>query len=145
MNWGHSIILVFIIFAAGIITLVTKSMQTRIDMVTADYYAEELKFQQVIDGQRNAGRLSSPVSVRQQGNLVLITFPEELRNVPVKGQAHFYRPSDSRQDFTAPLTMDNEGKITVPGEHLQKGNYHVKLQWEQGGAAYFQETQIFIQ
>lgn len=145
MNWGHSIIVVFILFAAGIVTLVTKSMQTRIDMVTPDYYAEELKFQQVIDGQRNVGRLSEPVSVRQQGNLVLITFPEELRNIPVKGQAHFYRPSDSRYDVTTPITIDAEGKLAVPGGQLQKGNYQVKLQWEQGGASYFQETQIFIQ
>ena len=43
MNWGHKIIIVFVVFAAGILTLVTKSMRTRVDMVTPDYYGEELK------------------------------------------------------------------------------------------------------
>lgn len=78
MNWGHKIIIVFILFAAGILTLVTKSMHTRIDMVTPDYYAEELKYQQVIDGRREAQSLSAPVSINQSVQSIGVLFPAEI-------------------------------------------------------------------
>jgi hypothetical protein len=99
MNWGHKIIIVFVVFAAGILTLVTKSMRTKIDMVTPDYYGEELKYQQVIDGKQNAAALSSAVIVTQPEEGVMLTFPPELQGKAITGKLTFYRPSDSGKDI----------------------------------------------
>jgi hypothetical protein len=144
MNWGHKIIIVFLLFAAGILTLVTKSMRTRIDMVTPNYYAEELRYQQVIDGRLEARNLSAPVSINQSGESVGLLFPAEMWNAGLKGQVLFYRPSDSRQDVSLPLVPDESGLMLVSKKRFQKGNYKVQLQWEAAGKSYFQESFVTV-
>jgi hypothetical protein len=144
MNWGHKIIIVFIIFAAGILTLVTKSMRTRIDMVTPDYYAEELKYQQVIDGRREALSLSVPVSINQSTQSIGVVFPPEMHGIALNGKVLFYRASDSRQDISLPINADEHGLMLVSKQRFHKGNYRVKLQWEAGGKSYFQENIVTV-
>lgn len=144
MNWGHKIIIVFVLFAAGILTLVTKSMRTRIDMVTPDYYAEELKYQQVIDGRREALNLSAPVSINQSDESIGLLFPSEMHGVSLKGNVLFYRASDSRQDITVPLQPDESGLLLVNKNRFSKGNYRVQLQWEARGKTYYQESFVTV-
>lgn len=145
MNWGYKIILVFVIFATGILTLVIKSMRTRVDMVTGDYYAEELKYQQNIDAQKNAHRLTGPVTVAQTGDSIEIIFPQECIGRELNGEITFYRPSDSRRDFTVPAQPDAQGKVLVSRARLDRGNYRIKVQWESEGIPYFLEKQFFVQ
>lgn len=145
MNWGYKIILVFVIFASGILTLVIKSMRTRVDMVTGDYYAEELKYQQNIDAQKNAHRLSGPVTVAQTGDSIEIVFPQECMGKELNGGITFYRPSDSRRDFTVPAQPDAQGKVLVSRARLDRGNYRIKVQWVSEGIPYFLEKQFFVQ
>ncbi len=145
MHWGHKIIIVFVLFAAGMLTLVTKSIRTKIDMVTPDYYAEELKYQQVIDGQDNVVQLSAPVKVVQSNQDLEITFPEELHGRALTGQVLFYRPSDSGKDFVLPLQLNEHGQLLVSRERFIKGGYRVKMRWEMSGKPYFQEEYINIQ
>ncbi|HEY0611149.1 MAG TPA: FixH family protein [Chitinophaga sp.] len=145
MNWGYSVIIVFTLFAAGMLTLVIKSMRTRIDMVTPDYYGAELKYQQVIDGRTNVSHLSSPVAVAQAGPLVELSFPSELRGRSLEGQVLFYRPADAARDMTVPLRLNEEGKLLVDGQRFQSGPYQVKVQWEMDGKPYFQEAYLYIQ
>lgn len=144
MNWGHKIIIVFVVFAAGILTLVTKSMRTRIDMVTPDYYGEELKYQQVIDGKENAGRLSAPVGISQDDAGVRISLPFELRNKQITGKVTFYRPSDSGKDVSMPLQPDHSGQQLVSRQLFIRGQYKVKIAWTMNDRPYFQEQLVNI-
>lgn len=144
IHWGHKIILVFLLFAAGILTLVVKSIGTKIDMVTTDYYGAELKYQQVIDGRQNTAALSAPVSISQPEGLVLLTFPPELQGQNVQGQVLFYRPSDAHKDFSLPLTLDEQGRLLVSKQKFIPGSYRVKIQWTLNNTPYFQETALYI-
>ena len=45
MNWGYKIILVYVLFVAGIVFLVVRSSMENTDLVTSDYYEKELKYQ----------------------------------------------------------------------------------------------------
>jgi len=144
MHWGHKIILVFTLFAVGMLTLVYKSMHAHVDMVTGDYYAEELQYQHVIDGRRNAEALSAPVNISQPGNMVEIQLPPEMRDKEVHGQLLFYRPSDSRKDIKVALAPDASGRQLVDRQHFITGPYRVKVQWEADHTAYFQEAGLYI-
>ena len=144
IHWGHKIILVFLLFAAGIVTLVVKSIGTKIDMVTTDYYGAELKYQQVIDGRQNTAALSAPVSISQPEGLVLLTFPAELQGQNLQGQVLFYRPSDAQKDLSLPLTLDAQGRMPVNRQRFIPGSYRVKIQWTVNNTPYFQETALYI-
>lgn len=144
MNWGHKIIIVFVVFAAGILTLVTKSMRTKIDMVTPDYYGEELKYQQVIDGKQNASGLSAPVNVAQAAEGILLTFPHELQGKAITGKVTFYRPSDSGKDIQLPLQPDDAGHQLINRQLFIKGLYRFKVQWMMNDRPFYQEQPINI-
>lgn len=143
MNWGHKIIIVFILFAAGILTLVTKSMRSKIDLVTPDYYGEELKYQQVIDGRQQALNLSSPVQISQSAETVTLVFPEEMQDIPLTGNILFYRASNSAQDVSIPL-QNQKGLLILDKNRLQKGSYRVQLTWQANGKKYFQENAMMV-
>lgn len=145
MNWGYRIIIVFTLFAAGMLTLVIKSMRAKIDMVTPDYYAAELKYQQVIDGRGNMLRLSAPVAVTQSGRVVELSFPAEIHGRALQGQVLFYRPADAGRDMAVPLQLNEDGKMMLDRAHFAAGRYQVKMQWEMDGKPYFQESYLYIQ
>ena len=49
MNWGKSIVLSFILFAAFIGTLVTVCIRQDISLVSKDYYEEELQYDKSVN------------------------------------------------------------------------------------------------
>ncbi|MBS0025926.1 FixH family protein [Chitinophaga sp. 22321] len=144
MNWGHKIIIVFAVFAAGMLTLVTKSMRTKIDMVTQDYYGEELKYQQVIDGKQNAAGLSAPIMVAQPEEGIMITYPRELLGKTINGRLTFYRPSDAGKDIHLSLQPDPSGHQLINRQLFIKGQYRMKVQWTINDQPFYQEQPIHI-
>ncbi len=76
-NWGHKLTLGFVAFAGMIVYMVVQSMHTRYDLVSNEYYKDELQYQQVIDGASRANMLGSRTTVTQQNNEVIIQLPAE--------------------------------------------------------------------
>ena len=62
MNWGYKILFVYIAFVAGILAMVFGSSSQKVDLVTPDYYAKELKYQDKIDELGRVAALSAPVT-----------------------------------------------------------------------------------
>ena len=85
INWGHKIILVFVLFVSLIATLVYKSIHTNFELVTKEYYKDELVYQQVIDGTNNANKLGGVTTVSSDEQFVNITLPAEMKNQELKG------------------------------------------------------------
>ncbi|GEP92838.1 FixH family protein [Chitinophaga terrae (ex Kim and Jung 2007)] len=144
MNWGYKIIIVFVLFAAGMLTLVAKSLRTRIDMVTPDYYKEELRYQQVIDGKRNASGLSAPLGISQSDAAIVLTFPAEMRNPGVNGELKFYRPSDAGKDINVPLKIAAAGEQQLDKQLFTKGLYKVIVQWTMNDRPFYMEEMITV-
>ena len=78
LSWGYKIMFVYLAFVAGIGFLVFKASNQEFDLVTKDYYEQELKYQQVIDQSANASKLSTPVSIEKKEEQLKISFPEEM-------------------------------------------------------------------
>ena len=80
MSWGYKIMFVYIAFVAGIGFLIFKASNQEFDLVTKDYYEQELKYQQVIDQSANASRLSMPLYIEKKEAELKISFPDEMKN-----------------------------------------------------------------
>jgi hypothetical protein len=61
MNWGKSIIIVFVIFAGFIIFFVVKMMNTNTSGVPDKYYEKGLKYQETINEEEGAGQYGPEV------------------------------------------------------------------------------------
>lgn len=138
-NWGTGIALFYGTFVVVLLYFVIKSTGQDNSLVSDQYYADDLAYQQHYDKLRNAQSLeqdleiSAPVDEGQ----VLLQFPANLGSV--QGTIHFFCPSDSKQDFSVPVKVDTSYLQSVPHTSLKKGMWRIKVDWEAGGTAYFRE------
>ncbi|MBS1565616.1 MAG: FixH family protein [Bacteroidetes bacterium] len=143
MNWGYSLVLVFIAFGGMIGWLVYRCTQTNSDLVTADYYKDELQYQQTIDGARSASLLAERVNVRLGNDSISIRFPSEMKNVAISGNAWFYCAADARRDKKIAL----QGNVfqQISRRQFLPGHYIVKISWNSGDRFYYSEQPISIE
>ena len=144
MNWGWSIVLAFSLFGAFIIALVVRSFQETIDLVSEDYYQQELGYQQQIDKMTNNQALLVPLTFTQQAQQLVVQFPADLA-AEVQGEIHLFRPSDARSDQIMTIALNPQRQQIIATDGLITGRYKVKVDWTSGDAAYYTEETIFIQ
>lgn len=143
INWGVRVTLLYLGFVALIGTLVYKSMHTDFDLVSKDYYNDELKYQEVIDAGKNQANLSQPVQIQQLGGSVVFTFPAEFSGAGFPGRVQFYSEVNEKLDRIYPVDII-DGKCTIPVNELAATNYIVKLHWTHDGKPYYQQTALNI-
>jgi hypothetical protein len=144
MNWGKKIIVVYIVFVTGIMLMVYKASRQNIDLVTTDYYEQELKYQQRIDETAAANSLSRPVKCEVNNNSISILFPEEMNEQQVDANIWLYYPADKSKDIHQKLTTIN-GKLSMPIPVVNKGMHELKLSWVAGKKKYYSQQKLFIQ
>ncbi|MEI6184278.1 MAG: FixH family protein [Bacteroidota bacterium] len=143
MNWGNRMLLVFALFACFIIFLVYKCINTKFDLVSKDYYKDELRYQDKIDGKLNAAALSN-INVEQNSDAVVISLPKEQNGMKVNGEVFFYCPTNSEKDKHFPLATDAEGKQSIDKKLLSKAGYKVKITWDIDKKKFYSEKDITI-
>lgn len=141
MNWGYKIAIFYTAFALFMIALVVKSFQQEHDLVTDNYYEEELKFQQQIDKQNLVADEGKQVAWKQEGNSLLLDFPA---GSAISGEIKLFRPSDASKDFSVDIQPDAEGKQQVDISKAAAGKYLLQIDWNEDGKAYFQENVIVL-
>ncbi len=144
MNWGNKLMFVFILFAGLIGTMVYKAINTKFELVSKDYYKDELRYQDRIDGRNNAEKIGK-VAVTQDAESVEIALPAEMKGMAVSGEAWFYCKTDAIKDRRIPLSVDENGRQLIMKKTLVKGNYELKLNWETASEKYYTEQKLIIQ
>jgi len=146
MNWGLRIILLYTAFVGGMLFLVYKCTQQNIDLVSTDYYAQELKFQDKIDRLNNSERNEVKLDIvyLPEQNNIQITFPENSTPKNTTGEIVLFRPDNSKLDFKVSVDI-SEGIQNIPTENLSKGLWRVKSSWSTNDTPYYQEERIIIQ
>ena len=139
MNWGKSIIVVYTIFVIGIVFLVYKSSQQKIDLVDADYYQQEIRFQKEIDDSQNANthHFSAKIVIEDGRECIVV---DSLSGKILEGDAQFYCPSDSKKDVKMILPKTADAKWTVPSGALKPASYKLKVKWSNELSASFQSV-----
>ncbi|HEV2353538.1 MAG TPA: FixH family protein [Puia sp.] len=145
MNWGNKIILVFVLFAGMISYMVYRCIQLPVDLVSDQYYKDELAYQQVIDGTKRANALSGRVELAPAGGGFILTMPAEMRRRPVLGHIFFYCPADATRDRTISLQPDGTGSQRIPANAILKGRYNIKVSWVTNGVNYYAEQNLNYQ
>ena len=143
MTWGTKLLLVFAGFAILMSSLVYLCMKQNFELVSKDYYAEELRYQDKIDGMNNANKISA-VSVEERAGGIAIQLPKEVQGLATTGQVHFYCPEDSKRDRKIELAVNDEGLMLIDKAKVTKANYVVKVNWQNGDKKYFAEQRLSV-
>lgn len=143
MSWGYKILFVYLAFVAGIAVVVIKSSNDKIDLVTKDYYAKELKYQDRIDALKRTKALSSQLQYEVKDNKVFITLPAVFESKEVNGDILLYYAADDNKDVKKAFTSSNRTTaIDLPA--AAKGSYHLQVSWVCEGYAYYFEENLFL-
>ncbi len=143
MNFGKWIVVSFIVFAVFIGVLVTVCMRQNIDLVSKDYYKEELAYQNQIERLNNTDRLSQKPIVQMMENNILqikLNQSEEIQS----GELILFCPSNSKMDRKFKLTASTGESNFIELTGLDKGMYKAKLHWTMNDKEFYVEEVINI-
>lgn len=139
MNWGKSIALFYSLFVVAILSVVVFAFTQDVNIISEDYYQQELVYEEQITRIKNTDNLPVRPSVVLKNNYVEIIFPKELKP---KGSILFFRPSDGSKDRRLPISLGADGTQQIDFSTQQKGKWIAKLLWSDGDKEFYLETII---
>jgi hypothetical protein len=143
INWGYSIIIVYVLFVGGILLLAYKSSQQKFDLVQSDYYGAELKYQEVIDATQRAVNLGEALQVERNGPLLHVILPKNLQTNTSKVSVEMYCISNEKGDMKKEMQIGN-GVFDIELLSTMKGNYTLKLLVYNNGVNYYFEKKLML-
>jgi hypothetical protein len=142
--WPRLIIAAFVGFMLFIGNMVRQAMQTEVDLVSKDYYQQEIAYQKHIDQLEATGKLASQAAIIHAAAARQLSLVFPAGSGPDTGQVRFFRPSNASLDFDLPLLLNRDRQQHIPTSQLAKGLWRVQLSWQQNGQHYFQEKMITL-
>lgn len=144
--WPFAIIAYFAVFIAGIVGFVIFATRQKMDLVRADYYDEEIRFQEQIDRANRTKSLNAPIAIRYDASrsTLFLSLPTTPAQRVTKGRVQLYRPSDARLDLATQLTLGDDGVQQLDAKKLKPGLWKVRVLWELDGQEYFFDKSIVI-
>lgn len=141
-NWGHGIMVTFVIFGAFMAYFYVNMSKESIELVDKNYYADGQAFQQKINEREQTAVLTVKASLEFSADFkqTKIHFPATVW----QGRIVFYRPSNASLDKTVEITADTSGAAFIPTDFLIKGPWNASLSWEKDGKKYILEQRIII-
>ncbi|MBK8090389.1 MAG: FixH family protein [Chitinophagaceae bacterium] len=124
--------------------MIYKTTQSHFDLVSKDYYKDELAYQQVIDGTNLANKLSSGIQVQQQNDQISIQFPQEMKQKKAEGTIFFYCSADSGKDKKINIQLSEEAVQIIPAKDILPGKYVLKINWKTDNQNYYNEQPVSI-
>jgi hypothetical protein len=130
-------------FVVGIVYLLIRSLNEKIDLVTPDYYAQELQHQKIIDEKFRVSQLSAPPKINIYNQSMEITFPNELKNKVVDGSVLLYCTANSNNDFKKSFSVNN-GSILISIPKKNKGLHEIKVTFTGDKKMYYWEVKKIL-
>jgi len=144
ISWGTKIAILYSSFVILIVFMVIVSMQQKVELVSDDYYANELVFQNKINEINNANALPEKITYNTFNNHFTLIFPTFFKDKQITGNIQFYRPSDKLKDVNLPIHLNADLEQSVDLKKLSKGMYKMKVEWNCNKIGYFTEETIVI-
>ena len=131
-TWGTGIFLAMLAFMIFILSFVYKSIamdEYQHELVSEDYYKDELHYQEEIDKLNNSNSLSQNIKLTNSKEGILVSFPKDIEQASIVGSIYFQRLSNEKLDFTEEIKLTDHHQL-IQNEKLVSGKWIVKIDWE---------------
>ncbi|MBL7911572.1 MAG: FixH family protein [Bacteroidia bacterium] len=144
MSWGTKITIVYIGFVILIVSLVFISANNKNELVSKNYYEQELAYQDRIDAVNNEKQLAVTINYEILDEFIVLEYLRNEIKKDFKGEILFFRPSDSTKDKKIELKFDQEGEQAISKNILSKGVYKMCISWKNDKKSYYKDAIITI-
>jgi hypothetical protein len=143
INWGMKITLLYVAFVMLILIMVSMAMNQKVDLVSKDYYEQELHYQDKIDKTSRTKKLKQQLTWQMNHHALVLKFPDQFKGQHVTGTVHLFRPSDESLDKFIPFSItDTSLTLNIPTDKIKKGIYKMQIDWGKDVEAYYNESVI---
>ncbi len=135
LNFGHKIAIVYTVFAVSMLSILIMSMQYDHELVTDDYYENELNYQgkkDAFDNLSAAEFQAEIVRTDEDIRLVFKNLPSDVRPV---GTLSLYKPDGADYDELHEIMLDSEAGMTIVPRG--RGRYKAEARFKAGGTDYY--------
>jgi len=143
--WPIGITAFFLLAICGVITFISWAVHQNVDLVSRDYYQDEVLYQQQIDNLKRTHQLGGEVSAsyNREAREIAVTLPM-THSLKASGTIKLYRPSDASLDYSVPLLLKPDGTQKIRAADLRPGLWKVRIQWSAAGQDYFFDQSVVI-
>jgi hypothetical protein len=144
--WPYAIIAFFTIAIIGVVTFVTFCLQNSSELVTTDYYEQELRHQQHMESEARTRQLTGRLAVvlDPATQHLTVQLPKEHASLQPTGEIHLYRPSAAGLDRKLALRVDPQGEQSLDARELSSGLWHVRVTWTVNGAEFYADQPVVL-
>jgi nitrogen fixation protein FixH len=144
--WPYGIVAAFILFILGTIALIVLASSTTSDLVSENYYEQEIRYQGQIDRLTRTAQLDGQVQVAYDAAVrrIKISLPTEHATGKTAGRIQLYRPSAAGLDRELKLELDAAGTQAVDASSLLPGLWRVRVEWTAQDEEYFTDQKVVI-
>ncbi|WP_107037690.1 FixH family protein [Brumimicrobium mesophilum] len=140
MNWGKAIAIALIAFMSYIIYMVVILVSQDTDLVSPEYYKDEVTFEKEITAQQNAvdNRSNLNIDITPEGLYLVLETPDVINALNVQ----LYRSNAKNDD----IVVQSQGKnLFIENSKLKKGRYYLTTDWEIQNRNYQLRDTVWIQ
>jgi hypothetical protein len=129
MNWGKGIVIALTLFIGFISFLVVKIMSQDVDLVSEDYYKQEIDYEARIQKEQNGLNNAAKIELIDQEAYVVVQLPDSssLTNVVL----NLKRPNDEKLDKS--FKIEGTKTFMLPKSSLEKGKYELTIEYTING------------
>lgn len=144
LNWGTGIVITLTLFASLMSFMVYRAMQQDFDLVSENYYQEELEYQEVIDRKKNGLMLNEPAKIiREEGGIFLI-LPTDLQAQKKDIEVHMYYELEADGDFRFSLQNSHETRFEIPFTEFLNGKWIARVTVYTADKEYYFDPEIVL-
>jgi hypothetical protein len=131
------------IFGCG--TFVAFCCRHPADLISPNYYEEEVQYQGQIDRLQHAQQRAQLASVTYDAvaGLIIVSLPSLSERSP-SGEIQLYRPSAANLDRRLKLALKSNGVQTINAASLLPGLWKVRVSWALDNREYFIDQKVVI-
>jgi nitrogen fixation protein FixH len=143
--WPYAVVIGLVLFMGYIVYFVIQAMNLDVDLVSKDYYAQEIAYQDQIDRVRRTQALGDVmVEYNESAETVLLQLPATYRDKSLNGTITLFRPSDDKLDKQLPMQLGRDQSQLLEVGDLEKGLWKIRVNFSDGEEAYYSEKTIQI-
>ena len=142
--WPIAIIAYFIVFISAMTLWVFCALRQNMDLVSADYYEQEVRYQRQIDRLQATQVFQNQLAIAYDPveQAIAVTLP--AGHTDATGHIHLYRPSDARLDRHVALALAPNGVQQLDAKNLRPGLWKIRVQWAAAGREFFFDHSLVL-
>jgi nitrogen fixation protein FixH len=146
-NWGHGItifLVIFVVTMVGVVVRISIDDDYNHELVSENYYEDELKYQEEINKAENAKNLSGSIRYSISVDGITVTFPNDFPFDKVSGIIKMKRPSKKILDFVINVKLDDNYQMLIPANKLIRGKWLMIIDWNVENQEFMYKAKISV-